>query len=75
MKLAWKVLEGGLGHPEGLHPLLIIPGVLDNVLPPVLVGPEGPEAAGLEAQDGNGCPSGGILVPIVSIPTGDQPGR
>ncbi|KYO26413.1 hypothetical protein Y1Q_0010386 [Alligator mississippiensis] len=48
-ELLQKVLEGGLGHPEHLQPLLIIPSVLDNVQLAILTGTAGPEVAGLEA--------------------------
>ncbi|KYO39153.1 hypothetical protein Y1Q_0004802 [Alligator mississippiensis] len=41
-ELIEELLEDGPGHSEQLQPLLIIPGVLDNMQPPVLAGPEGP---------------------------------
>ncbi|KYO30496.1 hypothetical protein Y1Q_0008158 [Alligator mississippiensis] len=40
--LVKELLEGGPGHAKGLQPLLIIPGVLDDMQPPVLPSPAGP---------------------------------
>ncbi|KYO21920.1 hypothetical protein Y1Q_0000579 [Alligator mississippiensis] len=69
-ELVEQVPEGGPGHPKGVQPPLIILGLLDEVLPPVLAGVEGPEAVGLEAQEGDGHPSGGIMEPLVGAPGG-----
>ncbi|KYO37723.1 hypothetical protein Y1Q_0022017 [Alligator mississippiensis] len=71
VELIQEVLEGGLGHPEHLQPLLIIPGGLDDVQPPVLAGQVGPEAMGLEAQEGMDGPSSGMQDHVISVPARD----
>ncbi|KYO36796.1 hypothetical protein Y1Q_0020842 [Alligator mississippiensis] len=68
LELLKEIPEGGLGEQEYVQPPLIIPGLLDDVQPPVLAGAAGPEAVELEAQEANGSPGGGILEPLVSIP-------
>ncbi|KYO41268.1 hypothetical protein Y1Q_0006776 [Alligator mississippiensis] len=72
VELRQEVQEGGLDHPECLQPLFIISGVLDYLQPPVLSGPVDLEALGLEAQEGKGGTSSGILEPIISVPAGVQ---
>ncbi|KYO49023.1 hypothetical protein Y1Q_0013937 [Alligator mississippiensis] len=68
LELLEQVPEGGLGHAEAIQPLLIVPGVLDDMQPQVLAGTVGPEVVGLEAQEGDGGSSGGIIEPLISFP-------
>lgn len=56
-----------LGTPTPQPSRLFVPGLLDEVLPPVLGGTAGPESAGLEAQEGDGGPSAGIMDPLVGV--------
>ncbi|KYO38582.1 hypothetical protein Y1Q_0023312 [Alligator mississippiensis] len=69
-----EIPEGGLGHAEGLEPLLIIPNGLDDMQPPVLAGPVGSEVVGLEAQNDNSSPSSGILEPVINVRARVWPG-
>ncbi|KYO42770.1 hypothetical protein Y1Q_0016164 [Alligator mississippiensis] len=46
-----EVPEHGLGQLEHVQPLLVIPGVLDDVQLPDMAGAVGPEAVGLEVKE------------------------
>ncbi|KYO26564.1 hypothetical protein Y1Q_0002184 [Alligator mississippiensis] len=67
-ELLQEIPEGGLGHPEGFQPLLVILGVLDNTPSPVLADLVSPEMAELETQKGDSSPDGDILEPVIGIP-------
>lgn len=49
--LLYKVMECGLRYLEGVQPLVVIPGALNDVLPPVLAGRVGPEAMRIEPKE------------------------
>ncbi|KYO29789.1 hypothetical protein Y1Q_0023153 [Alligator mississippiensis] len=72
VELVEELLEGDPGHLEQLQPPIIILGVLEDVQPPVLAGPVGLQAAGLEPQELKGSTSGGIQEHNVIIPAGVQ---
>lgn len=71
--LLQEIPKGGPGHPEGLQQPFIIPGLLDNTLPPVLSGPVCPEMVELETWEGDHCLGGGILESIFAVTDGVQP--
>ncbi|KYO35149.1 hypothetical protein Y1Q_0001035 [Alligator mississippiensis] len=72
MELLQEVLEGGLGHLECLQPLLVVPGGLDDMQPPVLASQVGPEVVKLEAQEGVDGLSSGVHGHIIGICAGVQ---
>lgn len=69
-ELLQEILEDSQDHAECLQPLLVIPGMLDSMQPPVLAGLAGPEMMGLEIQEGKEAPGSGIL--LVSLPGSSQ---
>ncbi|KYO39194.1 hypothetical protein Y1Q_0004831 [Alligator mississippiensis] len=65
-------LEADPGCAKELQPLLIIPGGLDVVQPPVLASWVGPQVMGLEAQEHVDGPSGTIQECVICVPPGVQ---
>lgn len=51
-------------------PLVIVPFLHHNLLPPVLADTRGSEVVGLEEQEGNSSPSGDVQEPMVTVSGG-----
>ncbi|KYO48888.1 hypothetical protein Y1Q_0020235 [Alligator mississippiensis] len=66
-ELVQQVLKAALGHSDGINPLLIVPVVSYDVVPPVPAGTAGPEAAELGSQESDGSPRSSVLEALVIL--------